>query len=313
MIENNDYLRKGLIFGVIATVLIGLQPIVANARPKFIDPFVYSILTLFFESLIFFPIMLLQRHLFKLKFEKDQISQEERDSYLYGYKKNKLCLLYVGITFGIGQILFFLGYGLAGSINGALAQKTTIFFSLLLGYLILNEKITRIQIIFSSFLFFGLILAVTEGTFNILKINVGVMIILFLASLWMLAHTLTKPIFNRKEGFPSQIVFIRNTIGTIILFFTFLIIFPLELINMLSNPIVIFWGFLMGGTYGIGLYFWYTTLKYLDVGKASILVSPTPIVTAIFASLLLGEIFTIFHLIGTVIVIISIIIIMWEK
>jgi drug/metabolite transporter (DMT)-like permease len=69
----------------------------------------------------------------------------------------------------------------------------------------------------------------------------------------------------------------------------------------------------MGGTYGIGLYFWYNTLNYLDVGKASILVSPTPIVTAVFATLFLGEVFTLFHFIGMIIVITSIIIIMREK
>jgi len=313
LVEIKDDLEKGVIFGIIATILIGLQPIVANARPEFIDPYIYAVLTLFFEALIFFPIMLIQRNLFKSKFEKDLIGQEELNSYLYGYKNNKLRLLYVGITFGIGQILFFIGYGLAGSINGALAQKSTIFFSLLFGFLILKEHITKIQIVFSIFLFFGLILAVTEGTFNVLEINLGVIIILFLSSIWMLAHTFTKPIFNRKEGYPSQIVFIRNTVGAVVLFITFLILFPIELIRILSNPVVIFWGFLMGGTYGIGLYFWYTTLKYLDVGKASILVSPTPIVTTVFATLFLGEIFTIFHLIGMIIVITSIIIIMREK
>jgi drug/metabolite transporter (DMT)-like permease len=313
LVKNKQNLEKGLIFGVVATILIGMQPIVANARPDFIDPYVYSVLTLFFEAIIFFPIMIIQRRLFKSKYKRDLIGQEELDSYLYGFKENKLRLLYVGITFAVGQILFFLGYGLAGSINGSLAQKSTIFFSLIFGYIILNERITKIQVVFSVFLFFGLILAVTEGTFNVLELNLGVIIILCLSLIWMLAHTFTKPIFSRKEGYPSQIVFIRNIIGAIVLFTTFLIIFPIELITMLSNPIVILWGFLMGATYGIGLYFWYTTLKYLDVAKASILLSPTPIVTAIFATLLLGEVFTIFHFIGMIIVITSIIIIMREK
>jgi drug/metabolite transporter (DMT)-like permease len=311
--KKKENLRKGLIFGIIATVLIGLQPIVANARPEFIDPYIYSILTLFFEALIFFPIMLLQRKKYKTKSEKNLITENELNSYLYGYKKNKLRLLYVGITFGVGQILFFLGYNLAGSINGSLAQKSTIFFSLLFGFVILKEQITKIQILFSITLFFGLILAVTEGTFNLLELNIGVIILFVLASIWMLAHTLTKPIFDKNEGFPSQIVFIRNIIGAIILFGIFIILFPLEVINLLSNPVVIFWGFLMGATYGVGLYFWYLTLKYLDVSKASIMVSPTPIVTAIFATILLGEIFTIYHLFGTLIVILSIIIIMREK
>jgi drug/metabolite transporter (DMT)-like permease len=41
--------------------------------------------------------------------------------------------------------------------------------------------------------------------------------------------------------------------------------------------------------------------------------APTPIVTAVFAWMILGEIFTIFHLIGAIIIIFSIIIIAKPK
>lgn len=73
-----------------------------------------------------------------------------------------------------------------------------------------------------------------------------------------------------------------------------------------------FWFIAMGIVYGSGLYCWYKTLTYLDISKASILVAPTPIITAIFAIMFLGENFTIFHLIGTSIVIFSIIMIVSE-
>jgi drug/metabolite transporter (DMT)-like permease len=206
--------------------------------------------------------------------------------------------------------MFFAGYELAGAINGSLAQKSTIFFSILFGCIILREKISKIQIIFSIILFLGLILAVSQGTFNLLELNMGVLILLLLTSIWMFAHTITKPIFDRKEAIPSQMVFIRNIIGGIILFSTYFLFFPIEkFMAYLLDPVVIFWGIFMGTVYSVGLFFWYKTLSNLDVNKASILVSPTPIVTAVFATLFLGEIFTIFHLIGTIMVIISIVII----
>ena len=69
----------------------------------------------------------------------------------------------------------------------------------------------------------------------------------------------------------------------------------------------------MGTVYGLGLFCWYKTLSYLDVSNATIVLSPTPIVTAIFATFLLGTIFTVFHLIGSVIVILSIVIIVKQK
>ena len=69
----------------------------------------------------------------------------------------------------------------------------------------------------------------------------------------------------------------------------------------------------MGVVYGVGLFCWYKTLSYLDVSKAKILFSPTTIITAIFATLFLGALFTIFHFIGSVIVILSIVIIVKQK
>lgn len=306
-------MKKGIIYGIFADLFIGLQPIVANARPEYIDPFIYAALTVLFESVVLSPVMILKRRKVRKKYKKELISQEDFYSLLYGFKENKLLLLFIGAVFGGGQILFFIGYRLAGSINGALAQKSTIFFSLLFGYLLLKEKITKLQILFSAFLFFGLILAVTEGSFNLLEINIGVLVLIILTCLWMFAHTLTKPIFQRNEAVPSQMVVIRNAIGAVILFSIFLIFFPFEVLKMLSDPIYIFWGFLMGMTYGVGLFFWYQTLSHLDVSKASILVSPTPVVTAIFATLLLNESFTLFDFLGTLVVIISIMVIMKEK
>ncbi|MFO7795031.1 MAG: DMT family transporter [Promethearchaeati archaeon] len=311
MVKEN--IKKGIIFGFFANCFIGLQPIVANARPEYIDPFFYAALTVLFESVVFLPIMIIKRRKIKNDFNDGLISQEDFYSLLYGYRKNKLVLIFIGAVFGMGQILFFIGYRLAGSINGSLAQKSTIFFSLLFGFLFLKEKITKLQILFSIFLFFGLIIAVTEGSFNLLTLNLGVLVIIILTCMWTIAHTLTKPIFEKNEGFPSQIVVIRNGIGAVILFSIFFIIFPIQVINMLLDPVYVFWGFAMGATYSIGLFFWYQTLSSLDVSKASILVSPTPVVTALFATLLLHETFTFFDFLGTLIIIVSIIIIMREK
>jgi len=308
-----ENIRKGLIFGILANCFIGLQPIVANARPEYIDPFIFAALTVLFESIVFLPVMMMKRRKIRTEFDSGLLSQQEYSSLLYGYKNNKMVLFFIGAIFGVGQILFFIGYRLAGSINGSLAQKSTIFFSILFGFLLLKEKITKLQILFSIFLFFGLIIAVTEGSFNLLTLNLGVLVIIILTCMWTIAHTLTKPIFGKNEGFPSQIVVIRNGIGALILFGIFFIFFPIHTINMLSDPIYLFWGFAMGATYSIGLFFWYQTLSSLDVSKASTLVSPTPVVTAIFATLLLHETFTFFDLLGTIIVIMSIIVIMREK
>ena len=128
----------------------------------------------------------------------------------------------------------------------------------------------------------------------------------------MIGHTLTKPIFNRNEATPIQMVFIRNIISGVILISTYMIFFTPNL-NLFMEPANLLFFFTMGAVYGSGLVCWYLTLSYLDVSKATTILAPTPISSAVFASFILGEQFTIAHLIGTILIIISIVVIMKEK
>ncbi|MFW9947717.1 MAG: DMT family transporter [Candidatus Odinarchaeota archaeon] len=310
-------IKKGLIFGILGNILVGFQPIVANSRPESIDAYIFAAMTCLVEATIFIPLMLIELKLNRLKARNSNILINTHDSILKNWKKNLKVLLFIGLLFSINQLLFFIGYKLAGAINGALTQKTTVFFGLIFGYLILKEKITIVQIIFSIILFFGLVIAITQFSFNLENINLdlilGILTLLVITCLWMLGHTITKPIFSRNEVTPTQMVFIRNILSGSILFSTYFIFFPLQNLSVFLDPINNFYFFLMGTVYGLGLFCWYKTLSYLDVSKATILFSSTPIVTAVFATFILGEIFTIFHIIGTIIIIISIILIMRLK
>lgn len=312
ILSNN--LKKGLIFGVIGTVLVGFQPIIANSA-KTIDPHAFSAMTCLIEASIFLPIMLLEMRIKKKKTRITNSSLSE-NSLIQGLRKNFWLLLLIGIIFSINQLLFFVGYKLAGEINGSLTQKTSVFFGLLYGFLLLKEKISKIQIIFSIVLFFGLIVAITQGTFNFFNLEgdilIGILIVLLITAMWMLGHTMTKPMFSKEEVTPIQMVFIRNILSGFILLTTFVIFSPVGFV-VFYDPLNWFFFILMGTVYGLGLFCWYKTLSYLDVSNATIVLSPTPIVTAIFATLILGAVITIFHLIGSIIVILSIIIIVKQK
>ncbi len=313
----SNNIKKGLIFGILGNIFVGFQPIVANSRPESIDAYIFAAMTCLIEAVIFIPLMLIEVKLNRLKARKNNLIINNHDSILKKWKKNLKVFLFIGLLFGFNQLLFFIGYKLAEEINGALTQKTTVFFGLIFGYLILKEKITKIQILFSIILFFGLVIAITQFPFNLENINgdiiLGVLTLLLVACLWMLGHTITKPIFSRNEATPTQMVFIRNILSGSILFSTYFIFFPLQNLSVFLDPINNFYFFAMGAVYSLGLFCWYKTLSYLDVSKATILLSPTPIVTAIFATFILDVDFTIFHIIGTIIIIISIILIMRLK
>ncbi len=310
-------IKKGLLTGTIGVIFVGLQPIIALLRPSVIDAYLSGAMTCLVETMIFFPIMLVELKFMNSGTRKinNQKYPKNRSYFLKGWKKNIWLLLFIGLLFALNQVLFFVGYSLSGAINGSLTQKTTVFFGIILGYLILKERVTKLQLIFSFVLFFGLTISITQF-FTFLNITntilIGVGILLLITFFWMVGHTLTKPIFSRNDATPIQMVFIRNFISGVILISTYLIFFTPDL-NIFIEPANLLFFFTMGSVYGAGLVCWYLTLSYINVSKATTIFAPTPITSAIFATLILGDTFTIAHLIGTVLIILSIIIIVNQK
>jgi drug/metabolite transporter (DMT)-like permease len=308
-------LKKGLIFGSIAVFTIGLQPVISNARPSVIDPYLFAAITALVEAILFFPIFLLERRKLKKDMNNSVELKELNISLINGWKKkaNIKMLILIGLSFSLVPILLFMGYEIAGAINSSLSLKSEIIFALIFGFFILNEKITKLQIAFCFLLFFGLIMAITNCSFNLIELNIGVILILISVGIFTFMHTFTKISFERKELFPSQVVFIRNLFAGILLTSIYFIIFPLEKVSIIfdSNnfPFFIF----MGVDYGISLFLWYKTLTYIQIGKASIINSFTPIISIFFSFIILGESFTIFHFLGTAIIIFSIYMIVKQK
>jgi len=306
--RDNAKYRKGILYGIICVIIIGFQPIIVLLRPAEVDLMIFAAIICLIQALLFFPLVIMERKKIKSDYEEGLFTSNELESLLYGYKKNKIFLLYLGITFAVTIFLSFFSVELAGAIDASLTGETSIFFALLFGYLINKEKISITQIIFVFILFFGLLLAITQS-FYILEFNIGVVIMIISTALYMFAHSLTKPKIDRKTLTPIFLVCVRNALSGLILIFIYFILFPIENINLFFKPLILLFFFLVGAIYGINLFFYYLTLKYLEVSKSTILMSPTPIVTAIYALMILGEQFTIFHLIGAIIIIFSIIMI----
>lgn len=307
-------LRKGLINGVICVILIGLQPIVSISRPSIIDAFTFSTITVIFMALIFLPLFLIER--FRLKSLNNKDSNERLTSLLKSWKLKRNIKLFIGIgiVFAVVPVLLIIGYDLAGAVNSSLALKSEVIFALISGYIILKEKrISKIQILFCGTLFIGLFIAITQGFFNLLELNIGVLIILLAVAIFTVTHTFTKSGLDRNEISSIQVVFIRNVLSGIILLATYLFFFPIADLILVFSPQYLIYPFIMGVDWGFSLYFWYKTLSYIQIGRAGVIMSLTPITSAIFSWIILGDSITYFHLIGITIVIISIYMIVREQ
>ena len=312
---SNYNFKKGVTFGSIGVFLIGLQPVISIARPSIIDPFMFATMTALVEALIFLPLYLIERR--RLSQNKNNaFDLQIRDSLLNGWKKKKNMnlLITIGLTFSVVPLLLYIGFDIAGAINSSLTLKSEIIFALVFGVIFLKEKrISKVQIIFCVVLFLGLLIAITEGSFNLIEFNMGVIILIICAVLFTFIHTFTKSGFDRNEIFPTQVIFVRNLVSGLILFILYITIFPVENLKLILDFNNSIFFLLMGVDYGFSLFLWYKTLTYIEIGKASIIISLTPIVTAFFSWIILGVVFTIFHLIGTLIIIFSIFIIVREE
>ena len=312
--ENYNF-KKGLFYSILGSLLISLQPIIAISRPSVIDPYIFGAGVALIEAIIFLPIFLIERRKIKKQISNDPLNHEKYDLLLNGWKRreNLKILIIVGVAFSFIPILLYIGFDSAGAINSSLAMKTEIIFAIIFGNLIFKEKINKIQISFCFLLFFGVLLSVTQGSFDVLSLNIGVIILVLTVFLFTIIHSLTKIGLQKNEIFSSQVVFIRNLFSGILLISTYFLFFPLENIRILLNPENLIFFLLMGIDYGFSLFLWYKALTYFHIGKITIIGTLSPIATAFFSFIFLGEIFTWYHLIGTIIIIFSIIMIIRQK
>jgi membrane protease YdiL (CAAX protease family) len=126
----NENLRKGIFCGIFAIFFVGLQPIVANSRPKEIDPFIFAAMMSIVDLIMFLPFVLVERKRLKILSQSEIESNLIVKSLLYGWRKNIMILIFIGLIFSIVPLLLFIGFELAGAINGALASKSEIIFLL---------------------------------------------------------------------------------------------------------------------------------------------------------------------------------------
>jgi drug/metabolite transporter (DMT)-like permease len=313
-VENYN-LKKGIIYASICIFTIGLQPVISNARPSIIDPYLFGAITALFEAILLLPIFLLEKNNLKRKLNGDPLLDKKIISLIHGWKKKSSIRVIgiIGLTFSAVPIMLYIGYELAGGILSSLTMKSEIIFALLFGFLMLKEKINKVQVLFCCLLFFGLVIAITGGSFNLLEFNLGVVILLVSVALFTFVHTLTKMSFEKNELFPSQVVFFRNLLSGIILIIIYISIFPLANLLLILDPLNLSFFVIMSVDYGLSLYLWYKALTYIEIGKASIIISLTPIVSSVFSFYILGEEFTLFHLFGMIIIIFSIIMIVRGK
>lgn len=277
--------KEGIIFVLITVLIAGALPIIVKYGIGFINPLFFAATSSLLAGLSLFVLAVIQGN-WKVLFSKK-------------YLPKLLLIGLFGIT--ISNIFFFYGTSLTSAINVSILLVIEPVYSILIGYLFLNEKITFKQIIFTSIIVMGTVIVLYKVR---LIFNWGDLMILCTPLCWQIAHFFSKKLMsNFNEITPRLIATARTLYGGIFLILLSYII-GLNQFNMFEFTNVL-WIVIFQGIIGFAVQYslWYEAIRRLNLSKATSIISMYPAFSILLAWCILKELPT-FQQIGGFIVII---------
>jgi drug/metabolite transporter (DMT)-like permease len=210
----------------------------------------------------------------------------------------------IGI-FGFNSF-FFLGIKYTTPLNGALIMATNPLITSILAYFILKIPLTRNQIIGIMFALFGVILVLTQGSWEVMKtlsMSRGDLFILIGNLCWALYGVLGRKYLSQSSS-------METTTYTMIIGALCLIVLSacLPSSHPLSEVTITAWGsilFMAIFTSVLGYLWWNKAMETIGAANTSLFFNLVPVVTMIL-SILTGTPVSISQILGTVLVILGV-------
>ena len=284
--------RKGELYMFGETILAGSFTVTTVFAYRFLQP----LTVLFWSTLIaalFFSVLLI------LKKKWRELLEKEAWKYI------------LGATFIVGIIyfsIFFLGLKHTTAGDAAIIAETELWSSfVLLGLILKKEKYTSSAIVGASLMFVGVLAVVFSGSFSI---NIGNLIILFGAMIVPVGNYFAQKALEAVSSI--TLMFVRSAISSV---FFFLIMLSTnasfrgqEFQKVL--PVLIFSGLFI---FGVSKIFSMEAIKRISIAKSRSIGTLVPVFALAYAFLFLGEIPTIWQILGLVPIMIGITLITKNK
>ncbi len=282
----------GALFAILTLIGDGFQTIITNSRPGEMSSFMFAWLSACVELPLLFPFFLYSR----LRNGRKNL-RAGADIY-YTRSRTFLRLFIAGLIFAGCSYFVIVGFSLVDSVTGILAVKTQPISMMIIGALFLRERLS-IQVIGVGTIMLVLIaFIVTEGTFNLGNLTIGIVYLLIVPIFWNIGHSIVKPLLTNNILAVPELVFIRIAFTAVILGIVFLISGKKSDFVILSQSDSLVSIFSMGALFTIIHLCWYQAVRALPLSIATFIVIPSPVVTAILTFLTTREPLYYYHYIG---------------
>jgi drug/metabolite transporter (DMT)-like permease len=279
---------KGTILAILAAIISGFSIPINKMFVVSIDPVVFTSLRLILIGIVFLAIS---------KFRHEKVKKKVNLKYL-------AMIAVLGGAFAF--LLFFSGLKLTTSGRAAFLQKTMPIYVIILSFFLLKEKITK-KYIYS-------ILLMIAGTIIIfysdivpaqqwLNPTIGDLLIIGATILWAVENVLSRKVMIKDES-NFMVTFARMFFGGLILFSAVLLAGNYQVLLSLTSQQLTSIGISTAILFGYVL-FWYWSLKFINVSKASSLLLIAPVISLLFAITIFGEPAPLTQIIGSALILVG--------
>jgi len=281
----------GTILAVITALISGLAIPVNKIFVIDLDSTVFTAVRSLFIGIIFFILISFQ-------------SKSKQKNFKKIPWKYLLAIAIIGGSFAF--LMFFTGLSLTTAGRGAFLHKTLPLYITVFAFIFLKEKVSQKQAFALLIMLIGTIL-IYSTTINPsefwLNPSLGDLLVIGATILWAIENTIArKAMINGESNF--VVSFSRMFIGAIILFafviiqnkVGLLLVLTVQQIINLTISIAILFGY---------IYFWYWSIKLINVSKASTILLLAPVISLIIASIVFNEPAPLLQLIGSALILIG--------
>lgn len=209
-------------FLLLNSLIVGIHPIIARVRPVVLDSLLFACTTIFLEGLFLLPLALGQSKSARrtLEIGVNAGVRVETARAIPGAAWGKL--IAACLVFGIATMIFFVGVDASQSaLAVSLVLKLEVVYSLVVGHLLLHERVSARQAVLSLVAFGGLVLTLAFGqggpggfTASLASaFGLGELLLMAVPWMWLAGNILTKSLLERRQFTSIQLTCVRTISG----------------------------------------------------------------------------------------------------